>query len=94
MEKSIKSNKTEIFERMSILKALLIMGIPTIISQLITMIYNLADTMFIGKTDDPNKVAAITIVSIFCNIAAVFTPFILIYVISTQEMIATNNHVT
>ena len=64
MEKSIKSNKTEIFERMPILKALLIMGIPTIISQLITMIYNLADTMFIGKTDDPNKVAAITIVSV------------------------------
>ena len=49
---------------MPILKALLIMGIPTIISQLITMIYNLADTMFIGKTDDPNKVAAITIVSV------------------------------
>ena len=64
MEKSIKSNKTEIFERMPILKALLIMGIPTIISQLITMIYNLADTMLIGKTDDPNKVAAITIVSV------------------------------
>lgn len=64
MEDRLKSNKTEIFEKMPVLKALLIMGIPTIISQLITMIYNLADTMFIGKTDDPNKVAAITIVSV------------------------------
>lgn len=60
----MKNSKTEIFEKMPVLKALLIMGVPTIISQLITMIYNLADTMFIGKTEDPFKVAAITIVSV------------------------------
>ena len=39
----MKNSKTEIFEKMPVLKALLIMGVPTIISQLITMIYNLAD---------------------------------------------------
>jgi putative MATE family efflux protein len=40
------------------------MAIPTIVSQLITMIYNLADTFFIGITNDPYKVAAASVVSI------------------------------
>lgn len=45
-------------------KALLTMAIPTIISQLITMIYNLADTFFIGMSDDPYKVAASSLVAV------------------------------
>lgn len=60
----MKNSKKELFENIPILKALLIMGVPTIISQLITMIYNLADTYFIGQTNDPFKVAAITIVAV------------------------------
>lgn len=53
--------KKELFEKVSVPKALATLAIPTIISQLITMIYNLADTFFIGLTDDPNKSAAATI---------------------------------
>jgi len=45
-------------------RALLTMAIPTIISQLITMIYNLADTFFIGMSNDPYKVAAASLVSV------------------------------
>ena len=60
----IKNDKTELFERMPVGKALLTMAIPTIISQLITMIYNLADTFFIGMSDDPYKVAAVSVVGI------------------------------
>ena len=48
----------EIFEDMPVPKALATLAVPTIISQLITMIYNLADTFFIGMTDDPYKIAA------------------------------------
>jgi putative MATE family efflux protein len=51
----------ELFERTPIPKALATLAVPTIVSQLITMIYNLADTFFIGSTDDPNKVAASTV---------------------------------
>ena len=51
----------ELFERTPIPKALATLAVPTIVSQLITMIYNLADTFFIGTTDDPNKVAASTV---------------------------------
>lgn len=48
----------ELFETMPVAKALTKMAIPTIISQLITMIYNLADTYFIGRTSNPYMVAA------------------------------------
>ena len=50
-----------IFETMPIGKALAYLAIPTIISQLITMIYNLADTFFIGQTNDPLKIAATSV---------------------------------
>ena len=48
----------DLFETVPVPKALAALAIPTIISQLITMIYNLADTFFIGTTNDPSKVAA------------------------------------
>ena len=51
-------NNREIFENMSVPKALATLTVPTIISQLITMVYNLADTFFIGSTNDPSKIAA------------------------------------
>ena len=51
-------NKRELFERMPVPKALATLAIPTIISQLITMIYNLADTFFIGLANDPSQTAA------------------------------------
>ena len=61
---AVKNDKTELFESMPVGKALLTMAIPTIISQLITMIYNLADTFFIGMSNDPYKVAAASVVSV------------------------------
>lgn len=53
-----KNDKKDVFEIMPVPKALATLAVPTIISQLITMIYNLADTFFIGRTNDPYKVAA------------------------------------
>lgn len=48
----------ELFEKTPVPKALAILAIPTIISQLITMIYNLADTVFIGLANDESMTAA------------------------------------
>ena len=56
------TDKTEIFERMSVPKALAVMAIPTVISQIIALIYNMADTWFIGMTDNPYMVAATSLV--------------------------------
>ena len=58
-----KQSKTELFETTPVFRALTIMAVPTIISQLIVLIYNLADTWFIGQTDDPYMVAAAALVS-------------------------------
>ena len=59
---SPKTDKTEIFERMSVPKALAVMAVPTVISQIIALIYNMADTWFIGMTDNPYMVAATSLV--------------------------------
>lgn len=56
MEQSVQNR--EIFETMPVPKALLKLALPTIASQIITMVYNLSDTFFIGLTEDPFKVAA------------------------------------
>lgn len=55
-------DKTEIFERKSVPGAIASLAIPTILSQVITMIYNLADTFYVGHTGDPAQVAALTLV--------------------------------
>ena len=60
----MKNDKTALFETMPVGKALMTMAIPTIVSQLITMIYNMADTFFIGLSNDPYKVAASSIVGV------------------------------
>lgn len=68
--------KKELFETMPVPKALATLAIPTIISQLISMIYNLADTFFIGQTGDPYKVAASTLAFvlffIMCSLSNLF----------------------
>ena len=54
----VMNEKKKVFEEYHALKALMIMAVPAIISQLITLIYNIADTWFIGLTNNPNMVAA------------------------------------
>ncbi len=56
----VKDN-TELFARMPVRKAIISLVIPTIISQMITVIYNMADTFFIGQMNDPDQVAAATL---------------------------------
>jgi len=53
--------KTEIFETMPIRRAAMTLVIPTVISQLITVVYNLADTWFVGLSGDAAAVAAISL---------------------------------
>jgi len=51
------SANNKIFEETPVAKAVLKMVVPTVISQLITVVYNMADTFFIGQTGDPNQVS-------------------------------------
>lgn len=57
----MKKDNTVLFEKMPVPKAVIALVIPTIISQIITVVYNMADTFFIGQMNDPNQVAAATL---------------------------------
>ena len=52
------NREKELFEKAPVTKAVLSLAVPTVISQLIMVLYNMADTFFVGQTGDPNQVAA------------------------------------
>lgn len=57
-----KKDKTvEIFENAPVPKAVFVNIIPSIISMLMVLVYNLADTFFIGQTKDAHMVAAVSL---------------------------------
>ena len=58
--RQMKTN-TDLFERTPVPKAVATMAIPTMISMLVVVIYNMADTFFIGQTKDPLQVAAVSL---------------------------------
>ena len=55
------TKKTELFETMPIPKAVATLAIPTILSSLVMILYNLADTYFVGMINDPVQNAAVTL---------------------------------
>ena len=55
------TKKTELFETLPIPKAVAKLAIPTIISSLVMVLYNLADTYFVGALNDPVESAAVTL---------------------------------
>jgi len=57
----MKTEQADLFTSAPIPKAVLSLVVPTVISQLITVVYNMADTFFIGKLNDPAQVAAAAI---------------------------------
>ncbi len=60
-EQSIDAQKAELFERMPIPQAVMQMAVPTVLSSLVMVIYNLADTYFVGMLNDPIENAAVTL---------------------------------
>lgn len=55
------NERAKLFSEMPVRRAILTLAIPTVISQLITVVYNMADTFFIGQLGDLNQVAAATV---------------------------------
>ena len=54
--------KKYLFETMPIPRAYLKLSVPVVLSSLVTMLYNLADTFFVGMLNDPVQNAAVTLV--------------------------------
>ena len=62
----------EIFETWPVPKALTELALPMIFGQLIILIYNLADTFYIGRTNNPLMVAGVSLLLPVFNISITF----------------------
>ncbi len=70
------ADRTAVFETMPIPQAVSRQIIPAVASQMIALIYNLADTYFVGMLNDPSQTAAITVVySSFVMLTAISNLF-------------------
>ena len=54
--------RRRIFEELPVPTALRLMVVPTIISQIVVLIYNMADTFYVGRTNDPYMVAGVSLI--------------------------------
>ena len=55
------AQKTELFERTPIPKAVMKLAVPTVLSSLVMVLYNLADTYFVGMLNNAVQNAAVTL---------------------------------
>ena len=51
----------DVFERLSVPRAVIKLAVPAIISMMVIVIYNVADTFFVGQTGDEFQVAAVSL---------------------------------
>ena len=66
----------QVFENMSVAKAVLVNAVPALLSMLVTLVYNVADTFFIGQTGNEMQVAAVSLATpVFLLFMAVGTLF-------------------
>lgn len=67
---------TSVYEEKNISKAIMRVGLPAMLGQLTTLIYNIADTLFVSLTKEPATIAAVTlcapILLIIMSIACIF----------------------
>lgn len=67
---------TSVFEEKNLTKAIMRVGLPAMLGQLTTLIYNIADTFFVSITKEPDMIAAVTlcapILLIIMSIACIF----------------------
>ena len=59
--KKTAADKNELFANVPVGKALFTLAVPTIISQLISLVYNMVDAFYIGRTGNSFMMAATTI---------------------------------
>ena len=70
------SNATELFEKAPVSQAVLKSALPAMAAMLMVLVYNLADTFFVGQTQDAYQVAAVSLaMPVFLMFMAVGTVF-------------------
>ena len=67
-----KTRKTSVFELESIPRAVATLAVPSVLSMLVTVLYNMVDTVFVGQTHDPYQMNAVSMATpIFMILMAV-----------------------
>ncbi len=68
MQNKMQATNEEIFEQLPVPAALRKMVVPAVTSQLIVLIYNMADTFYVGQTENPYMVASTSLILPVFNI--------------------------
>ena len=68
MQAKEKALQADVFQNLPVPSALRKMILPAVVSQLIVLIYNMADTFFVGQTNNPYMVAATSLILPVFNI--------------------------
>ena len=63
-----KPSREAVFSTLPVPRALWVMILPSVLSQLIVLIYNMADTFYVAQTDNPDMVAAASLILPVFNI--------------------------
>ena len=69
MHARISKEQEDVFKNLPVSKALIKMILPAVASQLIVLIYNMADTFFVGQTNNPYMVAGTSLILPVFNIS-------------------------
>jgi len=63
----MKHSKIDILENTPVAYSILYLALPSMLSMLVNILYNLTDTFFIGKLNDPFKVAGVSVALPYYN---------------------------
>ena len=58
----MENENVELMLKMPVPKAILTLAVPTVLSTVVALLYNLTDTYFVGLLDDPVQLGAISLV--------------------------------
>lgn len=57
----VQQQKASVFEMDSIPRAVAMLAVPSVLSMLVTVLYNMVDTVFVGQTHDPYQMNAVSL---------------------------------
>lgn len=61
MKNELSAKEKRIFVEIPPMQAVLSLAVPTVLSQIINVVYNMADTYFIGRINNPMMIAGVTV---------------------------------
>ena len=80
-----REGREAVFERYSIPRAVVTLSVPTVLSSLVSVLYSLADTYFVGLLNNPVQTAAVTLAA---PVLLAFKPYCRVNIVSRGVVFA------